>query len=106
MATSYTDRIDAARNKGGNLYRQVIFATWVAAKDIMQEDPGVQFHAARVVWANKLRFGGIAAAEAFADRVLPQVLLNAGIMAAPETSTDEAVQAVVSNLINFWVDKG
>jgi hypothetical protein len=38
--------------------------------------------------------------------VLPQVLENATIQAAPEAATDNDVQFVVNALINSWIDKG
>jgi hypothetical protein len=104
--SAYTDRVDAARNKGGNLFRQTMFSVWKAAYDITNESVGTQYHAARLAWATKLRFGGISAAESFADRVLPQVLENATIQAAPEAATDNDVQFVVNALINSWIDKG
>ncbi len=104
--SAYTDRVDAARNTSGNLFRQVVFATWKAAADITNEDPGTQFHAARLAWATKLRFGGIDEAQAWARRVIPQVLENSTIQADPENATDNDVQFVVNGLIGDWIDKG
>jgi hypothetical protein len=104
--SAYTDRVDAATNTGGNLYRQVIFAAWKAASDITNEDAGAASHAQRLKWATRLRFGGVDAAKAFAARVMPQVLENATIQASPEAASDSDVQFVVNSLVNDWIDKG
>lgn len=101
--SAYTDRIDAARNTGGNLFRQVMFAVWSAANDVMNEDPATDRHGKRVDWARKIRNGGIAAAEEWTKRVIPQVLMNATIQAAPEAVTDADVQFVVNGLVNNWI---
>jgi hypothetical protein len=104
--SAYTDRIDAARNKSGNLYRQVMAATAKAAQDIVNESAGTANHAARLLWAQRIRSGGVRGLEEFADRVLVQVLENATIAAAPESATDNDVQFVVNALINDWTTRG
>jgi hypothetical protein len=104
--SAYTDRVDAAKNTGGNLFRQTVFALWKAAADIASEDAGTQFHVKRLAWATRLRFGGVSAAESWATRVIPQVLENATIQAAPELATDSDVQFVVNSLVNDWIEKG
>ena len=101
--SAYTDRIDAARSTASNLFRQIQFAVWVAANDIVNEDPETAKHAKRVDWSRKILNGGIQASEEWTRRVIPQVLMNATIQAAPEDATDSDVQFVVNGLVNNWI---
>jgi hypothetical protein len=104
--SAYTDRVDAARNTDSPLFRQVIAALWKAAQDITNESAGTAQHTQRLAWATRVRFGGYDSAAVWAKRVLPQVLENATIGAAPATSSDNDVQFVVNALVNSWIDKG
>ena len=104
--SAYTDRIDAARNKGGNLYRQIMAAIAKAAQDVAVEDPQTAEHEDRLAWSERVRSRGVAGLEHEADRFLVRVLENATIAADPEAATDNDVQFVVNSLVNDFIRRG
>lgn len=104
--SAYTDRVDAARNRSGNLYRQIVAAAWSAAAAIQKEAIGTAQHTRRMRWSDSIRNRGIAGADEFAERVLPQVLEVPAIAASPEGVADAVVQAAVDALVNDWLDRG
>ena len=102
----YTDIVDAASNESGNLFKQVVGATWKAAWDISNEDPQTEDHAKRLAWAERVIAGGLPHAREFARKVMVHVLLNATIRAEPNDRPDADFDFVVASILPDWLERG
>lgn len=83
-----------------NFLYQVAGACMVAARDIINEDPGTENHANRIIWANAARINP----DGAAITMLISVLDNATIAADVANATDNDVQFVVNSLINTFAN--
>lgn len=95
----YIEEHDLFRDTGNDLHKKVSRAIDVAARNVVNEDPGTANHAERFVWASKARQNP--------DNILNEahqwmlaVLDNPTIAAAGNASTDNDVQFVVDSLVD------
>ena len=77
---------------------QVAGGCLMAAKDIIEEDPGTTNHANRVIWAEEAQENP----KAKAREMLTKVIENATMAADVEGAVDNDVQFVVNSLIDTF----
>lgn len=98
MAINALDGLHDALNGDGSFWKMVAGACWLAARDIESEDAATQNHANRLVWAARVK----ANRKAVAREMLGDVLENATLAAALETSAVNDIQFVVNSLIDTF----
>ena len=97
------DIYNAWRGEATTLKAKFIGACLLAAYNILNEDPGTENHANRLVWANAVIGGETADVEAKAVQHLRYaVASNATIQATGNDATDNDVQFVVNSQINIF----
>jgi len=101
MAT-YAELKDIKSTNGG-LLDKVEVACWIAAVDVVTEDPTPANHAQRLKWASKVFDNPRGEAE----RMFPALLAqnNAAAVAAINGATDAAVLAAVNAVIDLFADQ-
>lgn len=91
-----------ALNGDGTFWKKVAGACWVAAWQIIGEDPETANHANRLVWAQQVQ----ANRKAMARDMLAKVLENPTLAADPEGATDGDVQYVINSLVDTFATGG
>ena len=92
------DVYDAKYDDDGDFRKQVAGACFVAAMDVLAEDPGTENHANRLIWAASAKDNPKGAATA----MLSDIITNATIRAALPTPVDSDVQFVVNSFVDTY----
>ena len=91
-------------DQANDLHAKISRAIDVAARDVINEDPGTTNHANRIVWARHIRKGPTNITIE-ANAWINVVLDNATIAAAGNLATDNDVQFVVNGLVDDMADE-
>lgn len=91
---AYADVFNAAND--ANFQGRCLAACWVAANDILGEDPQTENHAQRVNWATNILRDRSAATP---RQIAVQVLRNSTIAGNPGASSDGDIQFQVNSII-------
>ena len=96
---AYVDEYALFADDTNDLHKKVARAIDKAARDVINEDPGTENHASRILWAKKVRKNpDIMITEA--HRGMMYVLDNATVSAAGNAATDNDVQFVVNGIVD------
>jgi len=96
---AYVDEYNLIFTEDNDLHKKVARAIDVAARAVINEDPGTENHAERYVWACTVR-RRVERLQSEAHRWIVAVLDNATVAAAGNTATDNDVQFVVNGLVD------
>lgn len=117
LPSDYAKHIEAARDRNGQLFKQVQRALLkIAGYIVTTEAADTPNHAARLAWAAQLRYGGLDMSESHTVKIMPMVTENAAIMQAltaipegksePDGPTDSDVQWTVEFYLNSYIAGG
>ena len=96
---AYVDEYALFVDTTNDLHKKVARAVDVAARAVVNEDPGTANHSIRIVWAKWMRADPDRVVGE-AHRAMLHVLDNATVAAAGNTATDNDVQFVVNGLVD------
>jgi len=96
---AYVDEYALFSDTTNDLHKKVARAIDVAARDVINEDPGTANHAARYKWACSVRLS-VDNITTEAHKYILSVLDNATVAAAGNAATDNDVQFVINGLVD------